>query len=558
MNREIKEKQKVKLIVRLNIVLFLAFLAFSLIILRLADVQILKGSEYAKLTAERAYQTEVILAPRGSIYDRNGRLIAHNRASFVAVFRETEGMSKDDYLRLAEKLEQVLAGTDKASLLKRMDIGYELKDGRLVETARMSPAYMEKELKRDLSPEELAYIAEHRSELPGISAVTRPVRVYASEQVAVQAIGYVRPFYVADQLGLDFYREQKDAYLPNQMVGLDGVERSYEEALRGKNGYRLYLVGADQTALHQVQEVPPQPGYDVHVTIDQRVQLEIRDYIKEFLPKLRRTIPDATNAKGAYAVAMEVKTGKVVAMVSYPEYDPNVWVDGPDQATYEQIQYAVTNGTIREAPYDVRPKTGEAAVQENYKHPKSIVPAGSVVKPLTVMMGLSEQLIDPHDQWFDPGVYHYGKGSDKIRNDGGRAYGMLSPEKAIQKSSNTYMARIGERLAEREGAAAAGVLQRYYHAFGLGVPTGVDLPGESGGTEDYLVMDKQYGPLAAIGSGFIWPAGADDRPAARPICGHNRQQRQTAEAADRRSPDRRARRNGARFSTGGNQYGAAA
>lgn len=253
-------------------------------------------------------------------------------------------------------------------------------------------------MKRDLSPEELAYIAEHRSELPGISAVTRPVRVYASEQVAVQAIGYVRPFYVADQLGLDFYREQKDAYLPNQMVGLDGVERSYEEALRGKNGCRLYLVGADQTALHQVQEVPPQPGYDVHVTIDQRVQLEIRDYIKEFLPKLRRTIPDAANAKGAYAVAMEVKTGKVVAMVSYPEYDPNVWVDGPDQATYEQIQYAVTNGTIREAPYDVRPKTGEAAVQENYKHPKSIVPAGSVVKPLTVMMGLSEQLIDPHDQ----------------------------------------------------------------------------------------------------------------------------------------------------------------
>ncbi|UFJ41699.1 penicillin-binding protein [Brevibacillus humidisoli] len=497
-NQEIKEKERAKTAVRLNIVLLLVFLAFSLIILRLANIQIFEGSEYAKVTAERSYQTEPIPAARGNIYDRNGRLIAHNRASFVAVFRESEEMSKADYLLLAEKLEPVLSGMDKATLLKRMDVGYAYEEGQLVETARLTPKYVEKELKRDLSSQEIAYLAEHRSELPGVSAVTRPVRVYDSEQVAVQAVGYVRPFYVADQLGLDFYHEQKETYLPNQMVGLDGVERSYEEELRGENGYRLYLVGADQTALQQVKEVPPKRGNDVYLTIDERVQLQVRDYIKEFLPQLRRTIPDAANAKGAYAVAMEVETGKVVAMVSYPEYDPNVWVDGPDQATYEQIQYAVTNGTIREAPYDVRPKTGQAAVEENYKHPKSIVPAGSVVKPLTVMLGLSEQLITPDDRWMDSGVYHYGKGSDRIRNDGGHAYGLLSPERAIQKSSNTYMARIGERLADREGDKASAVLQSYYHAFGLGVRTGIDLPGESDGTEDFLVMDEQYGPLAAM------------------------------------------------------------
>ncbi|XOS94675.1 peptidoglycan D,D-transpeptidase FtsI family protein [Brevibacillus laterosporus] len=344
----------------------------------------------------------------------------------------------------------------------------------------------------------MAYLEEHREDLPGVDVVTKSIREYDTKQIAVQTIGYVRPYHVAQNLNSPFYKTEQVHYLPDQLVGLDGIERSYEKELRGKNGYRLYEVAADQSVQRELKKESPIRGQSIYLNIDERVQSETRDFIKDFLPKLRGSISLAAGAKTAYVVAMEVDTGKVVTMVSYPEYDPNVWVHGPDQATYEQMKYSVTNGTIREAPYDVRPLTGPSAEQENNKHPKSIVPSGSVMKPITVLLGLHEGVITPSDQWTDPVTYYYGRGNDRVKNDSGHNYGVLNPVKAIAKSSNTYMARIGEGVAKREGNRAVSLLQEYYHQFGLGVLTEVDLPSENKGKEDYLVMNKNYGPLAAM------------------------------------------------------------
>ncbi len=498
-NQQEKENSRLKQVFnRLNLLLLLVFLIFALIIFRLAYVQVVKGEEYQAEAVSKSDKKVPIPAMRGNIYDRHGNLIVHSRGSFTAVFQEKEYMDKDYYIQLATKLEKILEGTTKEDLLKKMDVGYEYKNGNVVKSPRMTQKFLEKDLKHDLSQKEIAYLSEHRNELDGVAVITKPIREYDPKQVAVQTIGYVRPFNVADNQGIEYYRQRKDDYLPNQTVGYDGIERSYEEELRGENGYRLYQVDAHQNILKQIKEVPPKRGNNLYLTIDQRVQLETRDFIKSFLPKLRATGRNASYAKTAYAVAMEVKTGKIVAMVSYPEYDPNIWTSGPDKETYEQNKYSFTNGTIRSAPYDVRPKTGKAAEMENYKHPASIVPAGSVVKPLTVLMGLSEGLITPYDYWADPGAYHYGGASDVVRNDSGHNYGMLTPRTAIQKSANTYMARIGKLMSEKHGKNSVTVYQKYYHAFGLGVKTGVDLPGESAGNEDFLVMNKRYGPLAAM------------------------------------------------------------
>jgi penicillin-binding protein 2 len=482
---------------RLQIVYIVVFLMFVFIILRLAQIQIQQGSDYANELADRSYKKDYIPAMRGNIYDRNGYVIAESRPSHLAVFREQEVMEKKAYFDLVEKLEKILS-LDKATLLKKMDVGYAYEKGNYVEAARQLPRYLEKELKVDLTDKEIAVLGEHRGDLPGIEVVTKPIRKYDPKQIAVQAVGYVRPFHIAENVKLASYKDESTRYLPNQLVGLDGIELSYEKELRGSNGYRMYEVAADQTIVKQVEEVPSVPGNHVYLTIDQRVQLDIRDSIRAFLPKMRATIPEARAAKGAYVVAVEVKTGKVVAMVSYPEYDPNVWIEGPDQKTYDEIKLAVTNGTIREAPYDTRPLTGEAAIQEGYKHPGSIVPSGSVLKPITVLLGLQEGIITPADRWNDGGVYHYGRGTDRIKNDNSKAHGTISPAISLQKSSNTYMARIGEELSRRKGKESASVLQSYYHAFGLGVQTGVDLPNENKGKEDYLVMDENYGPLAAM------------------------------------------------------------
>lgn len=495
LSMQAQRKQRVN---RLQIIFFMVFLLFTAIMLRLAQLQVQKGDEYAGALIARSSKKDSIPAMRGNIYDRTGHVIAENRPAFVVVFREHETMDKEAYISLIEKLEKILTNVDRATLLKKMDVGYAHESGKYVSTSRKMPKYSEKELKTDLSTKEIAELGERRGELPGIEVVTKPIRQYNPNQIAVQAVGYVRPYHVADQLNINTYRKEQERYLPNQFVGLDGIELSYEDQLRGSNGYRLFEVAADQTVVKQIEKVLPVRGNDITLTIDHRVQLSVRDSIRQFLPKLRSTIAEAKYAKSAYVVAIEIKTGKIVSMVSYPEYDPNVWVEGPDQKMYDQIKYAVTNGTIREAPFDARPLVGEAAEIENFRHPRSIVPSGSVIKPITVLLGLQEGIISKRDRWQDNGVYQYGRGSDRIKNDHSQAHGILTPEKALQKSSNTYMARIGEELSIRKGNASASLLQTYYHAFGLGIPTGVDLPNESSGKQDYLVMNEHYGPLAAM------------------------------------------------------------
>ncbi|WP_082129844.1 peptidoglycan D,D-transpeptidase FtsI family protein [Aneurinibacillus tyrosinisolvens] len=499
-NHEEKGNHRVKQVFnRLNVLLVLVFLIFALVIFRLSYVQIVKGEQYSQEATAKSDIRIPIPALRGNIYDRFGNLIVHSSGSFTAIFEHKDYMTKEYYLELVTKLEKVLKGTTKEDLLKKMDVGYELKNGKLERVPRQTSKFLERDLKHDLSQQEIAYLAEHRSELGGITVATKPIRKYDPKQVAVQAIGYVRPFNVAvsDSSKIKFYMDQKDFYLPTQTVGFDGIERSYEKDLRGENGYRVYQVAANQTILQEISEMPPKQGNNLYLTIDERVQLETRDFIKNFLPKLRATGKNASNAKNAYAVAMEVKTGKIVAMVSYPEYDPTIWTNGPDKNTYYANMYSITNGTIREATHDVRPKTGKDAEKEAQKHPGSIVPTGSAIKPATVLLGLSEGLITPYDYWPDPGVYVYGR-SDKVRNDSGHNYGMLTPQIALQKSSNTYMARIGEAFSKKYHKKSAAILQNYLHSFGLGTSTGVDLPGENTGNEDYINMNKEYGSLAAM------------------------------------------------------------
>ncbi|QQE76514.1 penicillin-binding protein [Brevibacillus composti] len=492
------DRDRKKRVARLQIIFVVVFLLFAAIILRLAQLQIKQGKEYAVDLVTRSTKKDAVPAMRGNIYDRNRNLIAESIPSFHVVFREEEAMEKGDYLWIANRLEAILSHTDKATILKRMDVGYDYVNGSLIRVERKLPKYLEKDLKSDLGPLEIAALAEHREELKGIEVVTKPIRKYNAKQIAVQAVGYVRPFHIAENLGMEGYKQEQDRYLPTQFVGFDGIELFYETELRGENGYRLYEVAADQTIIRELEGMAPVRGNDLILTLDERVQLEVREYIRQFLPELRAKIPEAAHAKGAYVVAMEIDTGKIVAMVSYPEYDPNIWMEGPDQQTYEQIQLSVTNGTIREAPYDTRPLTGEEAVQEGHKHPRSIVPSGSVLKPITILLGLQEGIITPHDRWNDPGVYRYGKGTDRVKNDNGQIHGILTPEKSLQKSSNTYMAKIGEQLARTKGRESVSLLQKYYHAFGIGIKTEVDLPYENKGKEDFMVMSEQYGPLAAM------------------------------------------------------------
>jgi len=495
-NNEDKKKQQQTIIARRIQLLFtMVFIFFAALIFRLATVQIVKGEEYLKIATEKSIQTIPIPAPRGNIMDINGNILVDNKVSFTAVFHEEDWMDKDYILQLANKVGPIL-GMPVEDIIKRMDTGYDANGERVI---RKDPKFLEKDLKFDLDIKEMSVLSEHRTELQGIDVVVKPIRQYL-EKIAVQTIGYVRPYAAAEtspaQSVQNYYTERKDQYVPNQYVGMDGVEFSYEDVLVGENGAKKLLVNARGTLLEEVSVSQPKPGSNLYLTIDKRVQAEAEAFVDNYLKELRSrpgAHADVRNAKNAYVVAIETQTGKIAAMVSHPSYDPNAWVKGVDQEDYNKIQFAVNNGTIRPSPHDVRPKP----ITEAQKHPNSITYVGSVIKPLTVLIGLNEGIITPNDRWQDPGVYRYGRGTDSISNAGRRNLGLLSPQIALQKSSNTYMARIAEEMVKTVEQPVT-TFQKYHHSFGLGNKTGVKLPFESSGVEDYIDTSSRYSALAGL------------------------------------------------------------
>ena len=210
-NHEGRESQNIKPFQkRLNYLLIFVFVIFIIIIFRLSFVQIVKGTEYSQEATAKSDKFTPIPAMRGKIYAREGgNPVVYSRPSYTAVFTETETMEKSDFVDLATRLESVL-GLSRSEILKKMDVGYfyETDNGKFVMDANGKPVvkpiarstqrFLDKDLKIDLNEKEIAYLSEHRNEFTGINVITKPIRVYDSRQVAVQAIGYVRPYNITN------------------------------------------------------------------------------------------------------------------------------------------------------------------------------------------------------------------------------------------------------------------------------------------------------------------------------------------------------------------------
>jgi penicillin-binding protein 2 len=485
-----EHQKKTHIPLRLNIFFFMVFVIFSVLIFRLVVIQIVEGKSYSEISKLQSTRPVPIAPIRGNIMDRNGTIIAKTIPSYSVVFNE-DGLTKEEILDLVYRLSDLFK-SDPEDMIKAMDVGYDLDDNPMV---RKENRFLPKKIKAEVNEEEMATLLEQSSSFKGIELVLDPIRKYSQDRVAVQLTGYIKP-YSAAKASLDKYKGQDDIYLPWETVGMDGIEYMMQEELRGENGYREMLVDAKGKMIREIKEIPPKQGNHVYLTVDSRIQQETKKAIEAHLKYLRTEAPAkvrAPNAKTAYAVAMEVDTGKIVSMMSYPDYDPNVWNYPLDEETYYDIKFSISNGAIREAPYDARPRPFE----EHLKHPSSLVYMGSTAKPLTVLVGLNEGVIKQNDHWRDPGRYYFGKGGDSIGNFESHNYGMLTPQKAIAKSANTYMARIGDTLALKV-KDSVDKYQDYLHQFGLGVKPGSELPYESSGREDYLYDYKRYGAQSAL------------------------------------------------------------
>ncbi|WP_186333770.1 penicillin-binding protein 2 [Paenibacillus xylanexedens] len=459
---------------RLNLFFFAAFVIFSILIFRLAFVQFVEGPELTYMETSRNTK-DIPLAPvRGPIYDATGEVaLAYSepvQSLYVLLY---EDYRNDERRQEAEELAHDLAAVfkqfnpgdkeqpDAEEIIKRLDLDYQKTFG-----------YVPRLVKSDLSTKEIAFFMEKKADYPGVMVLEENIRKYDPDGVAVQVVGYTREFkrapdslakYKAIREGASTQRDPGLVYHEEEKVGFDGLELQYQEELRGRSGYQSIDIDARNLPDGTMLQTPPEKGYSLVSTINKEIQMAAQEAITDELRRLPKAIT-------GYAVAMEVDTGNVVAMASMPDYDPNDW-------DYDKIKYVFRNGTTESfPPNDAKPSRAE-----------SVVLLGSVIKPLSVLIGLKEGLFTAGQTYHDQGYAILGKDGRQVKNSHSAYNGSITARRAIEKSSNAFMIdMVGKRLLNKYGSTkGVKVWDEYMKDFGLGVSTGIDLPKEYLGTLEY-------------------------------------------------------------------------
>ncbi|WP_308639773.1 peptidoglycan D,D-transpeptidase FtsI family protein [Paenibacillus silvisoli] len=491
-----------KFTMRLNMFFGATFLLFSILIVRLAILQFVEGPSLQEQFHKNSTNDVKIPPIRGDILDSKGVPIAYSTSTQSLYYTIQPDLDEEGADALAKRFLQAFdTYGDPAQALsleeikKRMDLKH-------IRNTYSVP----RRIKMGLSHDEIAYFAQRRDLFPGVDIMEESVRNYDKDTVAVQLVGYLKRYRGVRET-ISKYEQIADEdnvklqYLDDEDVGVDGLEYMYQDILRGQNGIKQYPVNARNHIIGPPETTVPVKGNDLYLTIDKRVQLLTEQAITDHLAFLKQATADpwkeGSDATTGFAVAMEVKTGKVVAMASMPDYDPNVWSGGSiSPEDLEAITYFQNNGTIRQAypPYTDK--------KERDRHPSSMVPLGSTQKPLSVLIGLNEKLFTTSDRFNDKGVFYFGKEGHQvpIHNSGNHAYGSIDPAGAIAHSSNTFMSsEVGNKLYFKyNGMKGVEVWDSYLKQFGLGVSTESGLPGENKGVIDYFHEAEAASPQSAL------------------------------------------------------------
>lgn len=468
--------------IRLNLFFFTAFAIFTVIIVRLAIIQFVEGPDLTALESNLTVRTIPLPPDRGSIVDDTGVKLAYStpvQSLYITLLKDysksTGAKNRPEAAALAASIVKVFEtygdpAADKLTVngvISAMDLD-----------SKISGGYAPRRIKENLSDKEVAYFMTHKDQFPGIDVLEESIRHYDPDGVAVQTIGYTKKFKGASY-SLPLYEKLRAGksddpslqYTDTEDVGYDGLEYQYQAELRGTNGYKSVPISAQNMVSGLAEYTPPVKGNDLHLTINKNVQLKTQQAILDQLTWLH-TNPVSGKlhpyAQTGYAVAMEVDTGKIVAMASMPDYDPNS-LDGWSIDNYQ-------NGTI--TPYS----SGRSG-----HNLESVVLLGSTIKPLSVLIGLKEKLFTTTTSYQDKGIATFGKDGSSVRNSQGHVYGFLrTPADAIRHSSNVFMVdMVGKKLYNKYGSDGITRWDEYMKEFGLGLSTGIDLPNEYLGTLEY-------------------------------------------------------------------------
>ncbi len=395
-----------------NQILIVAFiLIFLVLFIRLVQLQIVEGKVYRKIAAENAARTVPAPAARGIIFDRNGLVMVENRPIFSV-----------------QVMPQLLASDDvkkKEAVLNKL--GALLGEKLEFKASADQPIIV----KDNIKPEIAFRIEEMRRELEGVVVTVRPVRFYPHENMASHLLGYV------GEIEAEELKRLKEAgYRLGDWLGKDGVEKYYDRLIRGVDGGKKIEVDVYGTPVRLLESSEPVPGADVKLTIDAQLQ---------------KAAEGALGAKEGAVIVLDPRTGEILALVSHPNYDPNLFLNPLDISRWTALSRA--------------------------KHPfmnraLAIYPPGSIFKAVTLTAALQEGVTKPDEVFYCPGYYMVNNRIARCWRPEG--HGRITAKEGLTQSCDVVFYQLGRRLGPDR-------LADYARRFGLAEKTGIDLPQEKKG-----------------------------------------------------------------------------
>lgn len=523
-----KKINKKEINFRYNLVTIFTYTIGIILIVQLFNLQIVNGAKYRQESNTRLTRESSLEAARGDILDRSGNILVTSGQKFnLELYKskiDTETLNNsilkilnvlekyevsytdsfpisinpfqftisDDNLKKWEKNNEIdenataedafyvfknkykISNQDVSEIRKIIAIRYAISIEGYSSTKSLTIA-------KDIPREAIAEFSENSDNYPGINISVQPVRLYKEGTLASHILGY------ASKISDDEYKNLKDDYDQNDLIGKTGIESLFEKYLKGKKGTKQIDMAVDGTTTAEVVENEAIAGSNVILTIDSKLQKIAEEALKDNIEKIKNGgFGKVYDAKGGSCVVMNVKTGEVLAMASYPDYNPQSFANGISSEEWksynENNSYPLLNKCIQSA-YE----------------------PGSIYKMVTAIAGLESGNISLTERINDTGVYKK-YGTDWkcwYYTDYHTGHGYLNVIGAIQKSCNFFFYETADRMG-------IDTLDKYAKYFGLGTKTGVELPGETAGnlaSKEYVKsINETWNPgdtiNAAIGQGY--------------------------------------------------------
>ena len=496
-----KRISKEQINLRFNITTLFVYIIGAILIIQLLNLQIVHAEEYREQSNTRLTRISEIDGSRGDILDRSGNKIATVRAAYnielyktnienqelnnailelINVLEKNEEKYEDTFPIKINPFEYTISEGTLSSWKKKYDLNedataeeafykfkekYKITNESIEEVRKIiciryritTEGYSNTksiQIASDIKQETVAELSEKSSNFAGINIVEDSIRTYTSGSLASHIIGYI------GNINEEEYKELKDTYDRDDVIGRTGIESLFEDYLKGENGEKQIDMAVDGTITAEYITKEAVSGSSIVLTIDSNLQRVAEEALKNTINKIATGgFSETIDTKAGSVVVMKVDTGEILAMASYPDFEPEKFVGGISTSDWNAYKDNESN------------PLWNRAIQSAYA-------PGSIFKMVTATAGLETGAITIGEKINDTGVYRYSNDYQPVcwyYTNYRRGHGYLNVSGAIKNSCNYYFYELGNRIG-------IDTLAKYAKYFGLGKKTGIELPNESAGT----------------------------------------------------------------------------